>query len=382
MAQGQEFLMPAYYPRFSCKMGACRHACCEGWPISVSMEDYFRLLGVECSPDLRRKIDVALRLKSQRSPEAYAEISPRYDGNCPLRLEDGRCALHAELGGDVLSRVCKMYPRGVRNDESPECSCTNSCEAVLEMLFQQQEPLAFVRLPDEDHTPSQSRREIQEKTFGREQDIRLWLIRCLQQRQAPLPARIAALGGRLQALEAVLASRDEAALQRLLEASVPLNSHGQGHLEDGLAIMEELVAQLDQRSRSIHDYGERALSRFVQHGQEAYQEACRLLQERYPDWEIWFEHALVNHLFFSRFPFGESRLTLPDAYLGLCAVYGLMRFLTLGDAVWQKEDHALVDTLAAAFRLIDHTAFDRTAAALMRRMGRGDPARAEEILWL
>jgi predicted permease len=39
-------LVPDYYPAFSCKMGACRHACCEGWPISVSMKDYFTLLGL------------------------------------------------------------------------------------------------------------------------------------------------------------------------------------------------------------------------------------------------------------------------------------------------------------------------------------------------
>ncbi len=39
--------VPRYFPDFSCKMGACRSACCVGWPVSVSMNDYFAL------PELR-----------------------------------------------------------------------------------------------------------------------------------------------------------------------------------------------------------------------------------------------------------------------------------------------------------------------------------------
>lgn len=112
MNNTREYLMPDYFPDFHCKMGACRSACCEGWPISFSLTDYFRLLSVECSPDLRRKLDCAMHISDHPSPEAYAQISPRYDGQCPMRLDDGRCALHAELGDGVLAAVCRLYPRG------------------------------------------------------------------------------------------------------------------------------------------------------------------------------------------------------------------------------------------------------------------------------
>ena len=53
----EPYLVPDYFPAFSCKMGACRRPCCEGWPISVSMKDYFHLMGADCSPDLRRRLD-------------------------------------------------------------------------------------------------------------------------------------------------------------------------------------------------------------------------------------------------------------------------------------------------------------------------------------
>ena len=48
MSNIREYLMPDYYPDFHCKMGTCRAACCEGWPISFSLTDYFKLLSVEC----------------------------------------------------------------------------------------------------------------------------------------------------------------------------------------------------------------------------------------------------------------------------------------------------------------------------------------------
>ena len=47
MKETQKYLVPDYFPEFSCKMGACRAACCVGWPVSITMDDYFRLLGME-----------------------------------------------------------------------------------------------------------------------------------------------------------------------------------------------------------------------------------------------------------------------------------------------------------------------------------------------
>ena len=40
MLETHDYLVPDYYPYFACKMGKCRAACCEGWPISFTLEDY------------------------------------------------------------------------------------------------------------------------------------------------------------------------------------------------------------------------------------------------------------------------------------------------------------------------------------------------------
>lgn len=111
------------------------------------IDGYFKLLSVACSPDLRRKLDCTMYISDHPSPEVYALISPRYDSRRPIRLEDGRCGLHAELGDGMPAAVCRLYPLGVRTGEVYECSCANSCEAVIELLLGRQEKIRFIPLP-------------------------------------------------------------------------------------------------------------------------------------------------------------------------------------------------------------------------------------------
>lgn len=82
MKKTHDYLMPDYFPAFFCKIGAC----CVGWPVSFSLEDYYHRTGENCSPDLRRKLDCALNVKLHPTPEVYVEIALRYDGDCPMRI--------------------------------------------------------------------------------------------------------------------------------------------------------------------------------------------------------------------------------------------------------------------------------------------------------
>lgn len=87
------FLVPDYYEDFRCKGGACRRTCCDGWGISVTQAEYFRLLGMDCPPDLRRRIDVAFHAPETPSPERFRLITPTWRADCPMRAPDGLCAL-------------------------------------------------------------------------------------------------------------------------------------------------------------------------------------------------------------------------------------------------------------------------------------------------
>ena len=375
----EPYLVPDYYPAFACKMGACRRPCCEGWPISVTMKDYFRLLSVDCSADLRRRLDCGLHVSLHPTEDAYAQISPRYDGVCPLHLEDGRCLLHAECGGDALAAVCRLYPRGVRNGNNRECSCANSCEAVIELLLDRSEPLSFITIHEDFFLPDAPHRQHHFNTAGREQEIRLWLISLLQKREYPFAQRMLLLGQALHAIEAALLANDMAQVDDLLTGKTDIGLPvmpvpSQAHLLRGLEAVERMLQTLDHRSTSIRAYGEEALAYFGEAADayDRYEAANHRISTLLPQWETWFEHLLVNHMYFVQFPFQDRPIPLKDEFLSLVAAYALLRCLLLGCLAQQGVVTRAVDVVAAAFRLIDHTSFDVYAAPLLRELGFDD----------
>ena len=186
----ESYLVPDYFPKFACKMGECRHPCCKGWPISISTDDYFRLLSVSCGPAMRERLNNAVRVSLHPTPEAYAQIAPTWAGDCPLHLPDGRCSVHAMLGADALPTICRLYPRGIRVEDGNECSCANSCEAVIELMMGQKEPIRFVRADLELNPPKAAERAFFFETVGKAQRIRLYFIEIMQRRALTLPQRL------------------------------------------------------------------------------------------------------------------------------------------------------------------------------------------------
>lgn len=386
MSEMQSYLVPDYYPAFSCKMGSCRRPCCEGWPVSITMKDYFTLLSVDCSPELRQRLDIALHLAPHPTQEAYAQITPNYMGQCPLHLPDGRCGLQAELGAGVLAAVCQLYPRGVRPGDKPECSCAGSCEAVPELLLHHPEPLRFIPHPLQFDMLPQTPKHLF-LNGGRGQEIRLWLIAQVQDRRYPMPRRLLLLGQAMRTMEQALTAGDDARVSRLLEGedipAPPLCPPTVQQLTAGLNAAERMMGLIDHSSTSIHDAGETAMEYFAQGDAFArYQQGAAALAKVIPQWGTWLEHLLANHMFFVQFPFQDRPVEPLDEFLALCAVYVLLRFLLVAHAGLKDSQEHLVDVVAAAFRLIDHTDFDRYAAPIFKELGCDEPQHLMELLCL
>ena len=142
-----------------------------------------------------------------------------------------------------------------------------------------------------------------------------------------------------------------------------------------------MITLLDERSESICDYGQAALAYFGQ-SFDNYVLARDHFEAVLPKWDIWFEHMLVNHMFFSRFPFQDRPVSLRDEFYALCAVYALLRFLGIGHMRDKDDESAVVDVAAAVFRLVDHTAFDRYAAQMMKELGCDDWDRVHDLVSL
>ena len=252
------YLVPDYVPEFACKMGACRRPCCEGWPISMSTEDYFRLLGVPCGPAMRERLDNAVRVSLHPTPEAYAQIAPTWTGDCPLHLPDGRCAVHAMLGPNALPSVCRLYPRGIRVEDGNECSCANSCEAVIETMMRRKAPIRFVQTELDIQPPKAAKREFFFETVGRAQEIRLYFIRIMQEREKTLPQRLMKLGEALRQMENALKRKDEKRVGELLGGAelaaydLPQKPNRAHALNIACAMLE----RIDGQSGSVREHGE------------------------------------------------------------------------------------------------------------------------------
>lgn len=394
MRETHEFLVPNYFKNFSCKMGSCRSACCRGWPISITMQNYFTLLGTDCSCELRDRLDRGMYMTDRPTEDEYARFSMKWDGECSLRLPDGRCAVHAELGTDLLSDVCDLYPRGIRRIPSLECSCAGSCEAVLELLIDQAEPITFSRETYSLRMPRPEKRLAVFETLGRETEIRLWFIGIMQDRSLSLPCRLAKLGNSVSRMDAALHERDAEKVEALLHGDdiVPFDEIPTGsddttdaaRLHDGLDIAKRMIDRLDGRSDSIRELGEEALAYFGT-GEESvvrYKEAKAHFEGCFPTHEIFFEHMLVNHMFFAQFPFQDRPEKLTEEFVALCTVYILLRFLTVGCMAKKSDTDTLIDICAALFRLIEHTEFDRYAVRLLYGQGCTTPEKLRELISL
>ena len=87
-------------------------------------------------------------------------------------------------------------------------------------------------------------------------------------------------------------------------------------------------------------------------------------------------------MFFERFPFQDRPVSLSDEFVALCAVYTLLRLLAVGWMADKSSEAQFVDAVAAAFRFIDHTSFDRYAAGVLHGLDCASPERLFDLIRL
>ena len=89
---------------------------------------------------------------------------------------------------------------------------------------------------------------------------------------------------------------------------------------------------------------------------------------------------MVNHLFYEKFPYSESREDETEEYESLCAVLCFIGVLVNGNLERISRTEDLVDLLSKAFRVMEHSAFHYNAHVLLDRAGFGEPEIAGSLL--
>ncbi len=345
-----EYIVPEYYKHFVCKCGDCRKSCCDGWPITISQKEYYYLIGVACSDELRGKLDCALKLSPVRSTQSYAVLSGDWHGNCKLHLESGLCALQTELGAEAIPAVCRLYPRSTKKLlRYCECSCSNSCEQVVELLMDIHTPLRF-----EEVTLSQDPVFEFPLTHQNYESFK-HAISIMQNRSLSLGERFLSLHHELYGSIISSPSSDlSLAFQVVSDLTVSYENN-----ETICEYCRETLRYfgLDEDHRPEKDY---------LHLKEKYDAASCLIEKLLPDWPVLIEQLLINHMIYNDFiyttPFDQGT----DAYISLVLTYSFLRFHILGILSNGILSSSLVDFLVSMFRLIDHSNFKSVAVALFK----------------
>lgn len=349
-----KYIVPEYFKHFKCKCGDCRHSCCEGWPVRISMKEYYRLIGINCSKKLRSRLDCALKICPKPDEVSYAEISTNWNGFCMLHREDGLCSLQMELGDSVQPEICQIYPRRlVQLSEINLCSCSNSCEAVVELLIALKSPMQF-EISDISIKP-----KFKVKVPKHQLEDCKNAISILQDRTRSLPDRLFTLGNCLNGYEWCSKGTKD------------------------LFLAYQFLYSLDkfyENNRSVSDYCRSAEQYFcIERKDTLTTEDLMLISEKHafasqymdiilPEWQEIIEQLLVNHMFYSNFPNSENLDSENDAYLSLVIIYSFIRINLLGFMFNKTNKNLLIDFLAAMFRLIDHSYFDYATVKLIKGM--------------
>ena len=129
---------------------------------------------------------------------------------------------------------------------------------------------------------------------------------------------------------------------------------------DGLSAAVRALEYYAERSDSIRETGSEIVLRY-RRDPDLFRRDAEAFDSRFPEWERFLEQMLVNHMFFTQFP--NVGAGAEAALRSLLVIYGLLRVLTAGCGAGDRD--GVVDVCAAAFRLIAHTAFERSTAAAL-----------------
>ncbi len=334
MSYKHTFTYPDYYPEFACKCGDCRATCCHGWGIALSQDEYFRVMSTDCSPELRRRLDVAFRPATNPAPtpERYVLISYNWQGKCPIQTEEGLCLLHRDMGEGAIPEICRRYPRCHRILPIHECCTSTACEYTLELLWRDMEPIRFIigeaTVFDEDFdTPAAAALDTSEYEL-----VRKIAFEIMGDRNMSFDDRIAALARRFGAVLPYLVMPEEKAA--------------------------ELFSNLVKTSGSLGE-----LAEDVEAYVKADSDLARFNLDSVPNIEIYLEKMFVNHIFYKAFPRSFPDSTPTQEIASLVALRGLHRFVSEAYlAVHGFTFSNLVDVTAKLFRMVEHSRFDEVAA--------------------
>lgn len=155
-----------YYDKFQCLADKCQISCCNyNWKINIDKDTYqkykkFNSFGKKINSDFSRLIRTSVeknidsknnsdfgQIKHNINNKAFILGSDAYKSveyRCPFSTNNNMCDLQIELGSDILSDTCKLFPRTINKIFNEyELTLSTQCEQVCRLLYDSKEQLKF-----------------------------------------------------------------------------------------------------------------------------------------------------------------------------------------------------------------------------------------------
>lgn len=253
------------------------------------------------------------------------------------------------------------FLRAPRINYTYECSCSNGCERVLELLFENDDPITFEEIPLSFNF------NINDKNYNIEKIRKYEILKnicntIITYRDLSLQKRLIILGKIFQNIER-LNDKD-------LNNTVNIYDSNYSYITDihlSYDIQKKLVTYYVDRSTSIQKYAHEAI-KYFEEGNEIVQyiQAKDRLYHLFPNIEIMYEKILHNYMIFNQFPYSNNLYSLMEEYISLCGVYLFIKYIVLGYMANKNTLKDLIDVVTAAFRLINHSNFNHDIFILLK----------------
>ncbi len=360
------FTVPDIYTDFTCKAGECRKTCCHGWHITLTMQEYYKLIGLNCSPELRRRLDGGIYMLESPTNERYAEFAKNYIGDCKMHGDDGLCTVQCECGEDCLPSVCRYYPRSPKTLHGDECSMSASCEGVCELLMKRKAPIGFkkVELEFKYYLP-QKKDDFITSSYEK---VRKMYIGVLQDRSISFSERMKKVVMASEIIAPALNNQSSENLDEMLAECESLNEKNDcsAYNRETFETVRHIIKRLCERF-PLDDYSERINNTTY----AEYEEKQKKFSEFYPDAEIISEQLFVNHVFYMGFPYiigVGAVLDCNTAAMSLAALYAVWRAIAV-TCTESGSFEELSDITSEVFKMAETSNYYMCAAALLHETG-------------
>ncbi|MFA9378721.1 MAG: flagellin lysine-N-methylase [Lachnotalea sp.] len=129
-----------YYDTFTCIADKCSVTCCQEWKIAVDDDTYTKWNRLSLTKQGNNYLDQYVEQK-----DGTRVIALNEQKHCPFLNEQKLCNLVLNLGDEVLSETCAIFPRQIHEfADRKEYSLVSCCPEVVD-LMNQQDKISFTQ---------------------------------------------------------------------------------------------------------------------------------------------------------------------------------------------------------------------------------------------